>query len=279
MLSELHGAVGTSRAGGEHEQMDITDRSSVLEVIERVRPAWVINTAAMTSVDGCEKEPEAARTIHVDGTQYLLDACQSAGSRLLHLSTNYVFDGEDGPYGEDDPPNPLGVYGQTKLDSERLVTESDVEGVVVRTAVFYGPEHGKPNFVTWALRELAQGKRIRIVTDEWANPTGIDDLGRALAALTRAEDLQSCYHGAGPDYFSRYEMVTELCDVFGLDADLVEPVQSKDLGQAAARPNRAGLKTDRIVSQVGAVFRPYRENLESLRESIPDLEEWARKAR
>ena len=275
LLSTLTHAIGTSRSsGGAQEQMDILDGAQVTDVVERSRPKCVINTAAMTSVDGCERDPEAAQAVHVDGTANLVAACEATGSRLVHFSTNYVFDGSSGPYGEDDAPNPLSVYGRTKLESERLVIEGGCAGVVVRTAVFYGQEHEKPNFVTWALRELILGKPIRVVTDEWANPTYVPDLVSAIKALVEDTEAGGVYHCAGADYFTRYDMVMVLCDVFGLDQSLVTAVVSEELGQVAERPKRAGLKIERIQSVAGDVFGPYLENLKALRSQMKDPLAW-----
>jgi len=275
LLSRLPGALGTSRTSGRDVTMDIVNREQVLSVIDRLSPELIVNTAAMTSVDGCERDPDAARRIHVDGTQHLIEACRVSGSRLVHLSTNYVFDGEAGPYAEGDDPNPLSLYGQTKFESEGLVLEADESALVIRTAVFYGPQYDRPNFVTWALKELILGHAIRVVTDEWANPTYAPDLADSILALVNGNSVGGLYHGAGPDYFSRYDLVMALCGIFDLDRDLVTPIVSADLGQDAPRPARAGLKTDKIQSAIGGVFRPLEENLEKLKEWIGDPESWA----
>ena len=277
LLSDLPNGIGTSRYGSRSEdKLDITDGVQVMEVVERVQPRYVINTAAMTSVDACERDPDAARSVHVDGTANLVRACEEAGSRLIQLSTNYVFDGENGPYDENDTPNPLSVYGRTKLESERLVLEAPHPGIVIRTAVFYGTEAERPNFVTWALRELVLGKPIRIVTDESANPTYVPDLSRAISQLVLDVGHRGVFHVAGTDFLNRYEMVVLLCDVFGLDSDLVNPVVSEDLGQDAVRPPRAGLNTARIRAVVDRPFGSFRANLIELKDQIGDLVSWAR---
>lgn len=278
LLDDVPGAVGTGRgddSGGL--RLDITDGDLTEAVIRKVAPRVVVNTAAMTSVDGCERDPEAARAVHVDGTRNLVRACEAAGSALVHLSTNYVFDGTDGPYAEDDPPNPLNVYGRTKLESEGIVLDAACRGIVVRTAVFYGPERDRPNFVTWALRELLLGRTIRIVTDEWANPTWLPDLSSAIAALAADDEATGLMHVAGSDYLSRYEMVLEVCEVFGLDRNLVTPVRGEDLGQAAERPLRAGLRVDRIREYLDRSFAPFRSHLETLKGTLGDPESWARR--
>lgn len=276
LLWDLPNGIGTSREGeGSDEKLDITNGDQVGEVIDRIQPRCVINTAAMTSVDACERDPDAAHSIHVAGTANLVRACEKTGSRLIQLSTNYVFDGEKGPYLEDDTPVPLNVYGRTKLESERRALEASCSCTIVRTAVFYGAERERPNFVTWALRELLLGKPIRIVTDEWSNPTYVPDLSQAIVHLLQHEGQRGIFHVAGTDFFSRFEMVQVLCDVFGLDSSLVTPVVAADLGQDAARPHRAGLDTARIQAAMGRSFRSFRDNLIALKDQIGDLESWA----
>ena len=281
LLIDMPHAVGTTRSDSARNlKMEIKDEDQVHRVIGDVRPSCVINTAAMTSVDGCERDPATAQKVHVDGTRHLVRACEAHGARLIHLSTNYVFDGTAGPYGEEDPTNPLSVYGQSKLESEPLVLEGASPGIVVRTAVFYGEEFDRPNFLTWALSELVSGRPIRIVTDECANPTYVPELSAALTALASPTFKQAgLFHTAGADFMSRYEMVIGLCDVFGLDQDLVAPVVSQDLQQAAARPTRAGLRTEKVQESARVSFRPYRVNLSELKDRIGDLDVWMETSR
>jgi len=237
--------VAASRNGQEdHRVVDLTEPDQVLAVVEDVEPKWVINTAAMTSVDGCEHDPKLARAVHVGGTRNLVRACEQTGCGLVNLSTNYVFDGKDGPYGEQDSARPANVYGQTKLEGETIVLNANCPGIVVRTAVLYGFHPGcRPNFVTWAISALAQGEAIRVVTDEWANPTLVDELAQFILSLCRT-DFQGVVHFAGADFLTRFAMVRQICTVFGFDSGLVTPITSAEFGQPAERPLRAGLKMD-----------------------------------
>lgn len=245
-------------------RVDLEDSPTVERALDEVDPAWVVNTAAVTSVDGCEKDPALARRIHVDAVSKLAQACGERRIRLLQLSTNYVFDGEAGPYGEEDEAHPLSVYGRTKLEGE-AVALSECEACVVRTAVLFGFQSGvRPNFVTWALSALQEGESIQVVTDEWANPTWLPDLVTSIRGLTE-KGATGVVHVAGRDYLTRYEMVEALCDVFGLRSDLVKPVRSADLGQAARRPLRAGLRTDRVDRLLGSIGAPYRQHLETMK--------------
>ena len=251
--------------------LDLRSEEQVTSVVNRVRPAWVINAAALTSVDGCENEPDEARQMHVDATGRLARACRAAESGLITISTNYVFDGEGGPYRESDPPRPLNVYGRTKLEGEACALGAGCPSIVVRTAVLYGYQPGcRPNFVTWAAGSVARGSAIRVVSDEWANPTHVDELAVFLFALCDSS-YRGVVHFAGPDYLTRYEMVAEACDCFGLDMKLVTAVTSADLGQPAKRPLRAGLNVGFAGQIVPDRRRTFRESLELMREQMPPL--------
>lgn len=244
--------VPASRTGAEHTHLDITDHASVVAAIEAVRPRWVINAAAMTSVDGCEREPNLARAVHVEGTRYLVEACEQSGCGLITLSTNYVFDGELGFYDEQSEARPPNVYGQTKLEGERIVTQAQCPHIVIRTAVLYGYRANcRPNFVTWAMGALEKGEAIRVVTDEWTNPTYIDDLAEFILSLC-GSNFNGLVHFGGRDFLTRFEMVQRICTVLGYDCNLVTPITSEAFGQPAKRPLRAGLKTD-LAAQLSSV--------------------------
>ncbi len=248
-------------------QLDLEDTARLAHTLDRTQPDWVVNAAAVTSVDGCESDPEAARRVHVDAVEELARACGDRAIRLIQLSTNYVFDGEEGPYGEEDAANPLSVYGRTKLEGEeRALSVSDA--CVVRTAVLYGYHpHARPNFVTWALAALEAGETIRVVTDEWSNPTYLPELVTSIRGLID-ERASGIYHVAGSDYLTRFKMVESLCEVFGLGVDRVESVTSAELGQKARRPLRAGLRTDRIEALLSLGRQSFRQNLEAFRQDV-----------
>jgi dTDP-4-dehydrorhamnose reductase len=218
----------------------------------------------MTGVDACEAAPEDAHRIHVEATRRLCEGCADFGCGFVHLSTNYVFDGRSGPYSETDPTGPLNVYGQTKLEGERFVLDGALRGFVARTAVLYGCEAPSgPNFVTWAAGALSRRERIRIVTDEWSNPTPVSELARALLAACRA-GVTGLYHVAGGEFLSRMAMVESLCKVMGLDRSLVTPVRSAELGQRARRPLGTGLRIDRAQAAGLLVARPFEDHLREL---------------
>lgn len=228
------------------ERLDVTDSGQVGHVIDRTRPDWVIHAAGITEVDRCEVDRELARRVNVEGTGNIARVCQDRGVRVVGISTDYVFDGTAGPYLESDPPSPLSYYGQTKLEGERIVLGMKAPGTVVRTMVLFGHAPGtRLNFVTWLVRSLREGKRVRVVTDQTGTPTLTDTLADFLTRLC-SSGLSGIFHFAGGDLLSRYEMAVRICRRFGLDESLVSPVSTRELAMAAPRPLRSGLRTDKI---------------------------------
>ncbi len=240
-------------AGIAYRQVDLTDCQAVAALVAELAPDWVINAAAMTDVDGCEKNAPAARQANVDIPEHLAAACDAIGAGLAHISTDYVFDGQRGPYGEADGANPLSCYGQLKLESEGVLQKME-RGLVVRTLWLYGyvPQVGA-NFLTWVLNGLASGQSLRVFADQWGNPTYICDLARALVALC-GQEARGLFHVGGATFMTRWEMAREIAWFFGLDDGSIEPVPTGAAELPAARPLRSGLRTDALEAALG--YRP-----------------------
>ena len=241
-------------AGRPYHQVRLLDPDAVLHLLETTRPDWVIHTAALTNVDQCEAEPELARQINLNAVAHLVDACARVDAGLVQLSTDYVFDGRNGPYGEEDETHPLSHYGQLKLASEDLVLAAPVKGLVVRTLWLYGYiAETRRNLVTWPLEALARGEELKIVDDQWGNPTYVDELARVLLELCR-RDCRGLFHMGGADSMTRFELVRQLAQFFDLDASGVERVSTQSAGQRARRPLRSGLRIGALAAQLD--YRP-----------------------
>ena len=264
--------VPASRSGQQgHLALDVTQPDAVRDAVSRVRPQWVINAAALTSVDECERNPDRARAVHIDGTRNLIRACEQVGCGLVNVSTNYVFDGKKGPYAESDEARPINVYGRTKLESERVVLRALCPGIVVRTAVLYGFRPGcRPNFVTWAMAALSARQAIRVVTDEWANPTFVDELAAFIFSLCRT-DFRGIVHFGGADFLTRFEMVGRICALMGFDLSLVSAATSAEFGQPAQRPLRAGLCTTRAQTLCDVAPAPFDHNVRRLKRVLHQI--------
>ena len=236
----------------EWAMLVLGDRDAVLEQARLAPPNVVINPAAMTNVDACESRRDEAYRANVDGPRALAEICRDRGARLLHVSTDYVFPGDDaypGPYTEDATPRAISYYGQTKLDGERAIAAvcgDDTPYAVVRTALVYGLGR-RANFVTWLASELRAGRRVRIVRDQFNTPTIADDLAAVLLWLA-AHERTGIYHAAGPDLVGRHEWALAIANHFHLDTSLIDWVTSAELAQPAPRPLRSGLTCARLLA-------------------------------
>jgi len=250
-------------------QVDVTDADAVERALDEARPDLVVHTAAMTDVDACEYRRDEAWATNVDGTANVARACVARGIHLVHVSTEYVFDGRDGPYSEDDPTNPLGWYAKTKRASELAVAEAGGSWSVARTTVLYGyAPHVRANFVLWLLGKLRAGERAPIVDDQVGSPTLADNLAEMLLALGLAR-APGIYHTVGATILPRDEFARLIAEAFGLDAGLIAPISTASLHQPAPRPLRAGLKVDRFRRAFPNVpVLSAREGLRLLREQL-----------
>lgn len=250
------------RAGDEHEvlplgraALDVADVACV-EIIAGHRPDLVINAAAMTDVDGCEKDPDEAYRVNALGARNAALGAERAGAALLHVSTDFVFDGRKGaPYWEFDATNPISVYGASKEAGEALVRQACRRAYVVRTAWLYGL--GGRNFVTTILRLAEEGRPMRVVDNEVGNPTFCDDLAEALLALV-ATGAYGLYHLAGEGACSRFDFALAILEAVGRTEVTVEPVDH--FPRVATPPGYAPLRNF-AAAELGVRLPPWREGL------------------
>jgi dTDP-4-dehydrorhamnose reductase len=248
--------------GHQYEELDITNKEDVKKVIGFYEPKVIINCAAYTDVDKCETERELCWKINVDAVKNLIIAARGNNSKVVHYSTDYVFDGKNGPYTEMDNPNPISFYGRSKLASENALITSGVDYLILRTMVLFGIGNNiKPNFALWMIDKLKNEQPINIVTDQIGNVTMSDDL--AFGTLTAIERGRTgIYHVAGLDIISRYNFALKVCEVFKFKKALVSKILTSELNQPAPRPLNSGLVTLKAQTELG--FKPM-DSLESLR--------------
>lgn len=234
---------------------DLTDKDAIKKIIYDFCPDSIINTAAYTNVDLSETERELCWKINVKGVEYLSDASRIIDAHLIHISTDYIFDGKQGPYNETTKPNPIGYYGRTKLASENVLKLSGINFTVLRTNVLYGPaKNSRPDFVKWVVKMLQDHKQIRIVTDQVNNPTFTYDLVQSISKILEFRKY-GIYNIGGPEFISRYDFTLRIADFFDLDKTLIIPIKTKELNQAARRPLQSGLLTIKAQSEFG--FKPH----------------------
>lgn len=258
-----------------YRELDITSRQDVKSLVAELDPEVVINCAALTNVDACEKERDLAWRINVTGVEHLVEAAKKSGALLVHLSSDYVFDGKRGPYAEGDRPEPLSYYGKTKLASENVLRTSGIPYVIARTMVLFGYAEGiRQNFALWLIDSLSAGTAVRVVDDQLGNPTLVDDL--AYAILKSVElTKRGVYHIAGRDIVSRYAFAVRLAEIFGLDPGLIQPIKTSQLEQPAPRPLKSGLITLKAETELGYAPSSVDEGLAVLKSQILRAGRWA----
>jgi dTDP-4-dehydrorhamnose reductase len=250
-----------------YQPLDITDEHQVAEMFAKYKPDVVINTAAMTNVDACENNREQAKQLNVDAVGYQVKALEALRSadydpHYIHLSTDFIFDGENGPYREDDTPNPLSWYAQTKLDAEKIVEASTVRWAILRTIIVYGVADfmSRSNVVLWAREALGKGQKINVVDDQFRSPTLAEDLAEGCI-LCSEKGAQGIYHVSGKDIMSILELVYAVADFWQLDKALITPVKSSTINQPAKRPPRTGFVIDKAQQTFGYNPRSFKEGL------------------
>ena len=260
----------TSRVGQGFLYLDLADPSSIAAAFEKSRPDLVLLCSAMTHVDGCERDPELARKVNAAGPALVAGECRRSGARLVYFSTEYVFDGKAGPYGEEDPVNPVSVYGRTKLEGERAALALD-GALSVRTTVVYSHNPASKNFIMQLINNHRSGLKMRVPSDQVSNPTYAPDLAAAVLDLA-GKGASGIYNVVGPDWLNRYEFALKACAAFGFDPAFLEPSLTSELGQAAAWPIIAGLRTEKLARELGRGLPPAEESLRKIANLIKQYE-------
>lgn len=280
------------KSGYTYRQLDIRDYGQVEEAINKFRPDVIINTAAMTNVDACETDREGCRLLNVTAVENIIKACEAfnengTGNReqskstnqqinkstnhihLIHLSTDFIFDGKKGPYKEEDEAKPLSYYGESKLASEKAVIGYRGPWAILRTVLVYGvvDNMSRSNIVLWAKDALEKGSEINVVDDQFRTPTLAEDLadGCILAAMKNATGI---YNISGKDFMSILELVYRVADFFSLDKSLVKPIKSNTLNQPAKRPPKTGFILDKAVKDLGYCPYSFEEGLKIVAEQL-----------
>ncbi len=231
-------------------ELDVRDADAVLKLLRSVRPTVVHVPASATNVDACEQDPASARLVNVLGLSNLVRGSNEVGAKLVFYSSDYIWDGVEGPYGENEPASPVSEYGRQKVEGEHLVALQADSFLILRTTVVYGVEPQRKNFVIRLLGALEEGRSVRVPTDQVGSPTYAPGLAGAAVELATS-DAGGVWHVAGPDLVSRFDLAREAARCFGLNQALVEPVTTEELEQPAKRPLHAGLRTDKLEARLG----------------------------
>ena len=252
--------------------LDITDHNALSEFIEKINPCFIIHTAAMTNVDTCELHKKECDIINVDAVRTLVESCKKNDIHLIHLSTDFIFDGKKGFYKEDDIPNPVNYYGLSKLRSERIIIDSNIKHTIIRTILVYGlTDDNKNNIVLWIKNSIENKQQINLVTDQLRMPTLVDDLAQACIYALK-NNIEGIYNVSSNQLISIYELAVEVAKAFDLDKSFINPIPTSSLDQPAKRPPITGFDLTRSINELKLPSFSFSERLQVFKNQLESLD-------
>jgi len=257
---------------GVYVSLEMTDQSALSAIVRAERPDIVVNPGSMTDVDGCETARAEAFFVNGVAPGILAQATRDVGAHLVHVSTDYVFDGEAGPYSEDAVPNPRGAYALTKHMGEQAVRALGDSWAIARTAVVYGwPAAGRANFGSWLLTSLRKGEPVRLFEDQYVSPSLADSVAEQLAELAERR-LGGFWNVCGAAVVNRVQFGQAMCAEFGLDARAILPTRLADAKLKSPRPMRSGLRAEKAAAQLTSRPLGLSESLRRFHDSVRTAE-------
>ena len=254
------------------QKLDITDKENISNVLESFKPDIIINCAAYTNVDGSEINKDLAHQVNVEGLRNLIQL-SDINTYLIQISSDYVFDGDSGPYSEDEHTFPVNYYGKTKLEAENILRGTRRKWAIFRPNVIYSSDlFSKSNFFAWVYRYLLKKDSISVVTDQISNPTFNLQIVKAIFQCI-IMDFEGILHIGSDDYMSRYEFALDIAKVFGLDSALITKIDTDSLTQKvksyiAKRPLHSGLVVNKIEKELNTFSHSTNYNLKLLKSSL-----------
>jgi len=259
----------SKRLDFKYVSVDITDQKSLETQLRLIQPHFIVNTAAMTNVDACESNRPECFALNVSAVAYLTEISKSIGAHIIHLSTDFIFDGVQGNYKETDVANPLSYYGETKLLSEEILNKSTIDFTILRTILVYGltADMSRSNIVLWVKESLEQHKEIQIVNDQFRTPTFVLSLAEACK---RCIDIgaKGTFHIASNTLLSIYEIALQIADTFGLDAQYIKPIETATLNQPANRPVKTGFDLTKTKKELDFHPKSFKEDLQKFKNML-----------
>lgn len=261
----------SDQEGYTYHSMDICNAEDVAQVFSKFQPEVVINTAAMTNVDACETDKEGCWELNVTAVELLVAQAEKYQAHFIHLSTDFIFDGKNGPYKEDDLPNPVSYYGESKLAAEEIVKQANTNWAIARTIIVYGivEDMSRSNIVLWAKSALEKKQKLTIVNDQFRSPTLAEDLARGCIQIAEKE-AEGIYHLSGKDFMSIVELVRRVAKFYELDDSFIEEISSESLNQAAKRPPKTGFILDKAISEIDYQPHSFEEGMQLLEKQLTE---------
>lgn len=263
---------GENRSGRndfEYHSIDITNQEELKNCLFQVKPDFIVNTAAMTNVDACEDQKEGCDQLNVEAVKYLAEISKKLEAHLVHISTDFIFDGIKGYYKETDQPNPLSYYGLSKLKSEEVLTNSSIDFTILRTILVYGKVNnlGRNNIVLWVKSMLENEKEVTIINDQFRMPTYVEDLAIACK-LSIDKRAHGIFNISSNELLSIYEIAHEIARTFNLNGDFIKPISTETLNQKAARPPKTGFDLIKTNQELGFYPKSFREDLQRFKQTL-----------
>jgi dTDP-4-dehydrorhamnose reductase len=263
---------GENRSGRtdfDYRSVDITQQEALRKNLLEIQPNFIVNTAAMTHVDACEDHKEACDLLNVEAVKYLTDISKEINAHLIHISTDFIFDGTQGYYKETDTPNPLSYYGWSKLKSEQVLTNSFIDYTILRTILVYGKVNnlGRNNIVLWVKEMLENNKEVNIVSDQFRMPTYVEDLAMACK-ISIDKKATGIFNISSNKLLSIFEIAQQIAEVFDLNKELIKPISTATLNQRAGRPAKTGFDLTKTNQELGFYPKSFKEDLQRFKETL-----------
>jgi len=250
-------------------RLDVTDRENVIDIIGDYQPDTIIHTAAMTHVDECEQNQEACHIANVTAVANLIEACETFQVHLIQLSTDFIFNGSDGPLTEEASADPVNYYGKTKWEAEQLLQQSHCDYTIVRTVLVYGAGYdpNQSNIVLWVINKLKNKEEIHVVNDQWRTPTLAEDLAAGCSLIAKKRAL-GVYNISGRELMTPYHIAETVAREFNLDNSLIHETDSNTFTQPAKRPLKTGFNIDKAIKNLGYSPHSFKEGLQLIKKQL-----------
>jgi dTDP-4-dehydrorhamnose reductase len=252
-------------SGVTYHAVDLVNFKKTEQMLDKIAPHIIVHAAAMSQPNECAALPDQCWKVNVGATRSLLRAAERNKSYFIYISTDFVFDGEEGPYDESALPNPVNLYGESKLLAEEIVQCSKLHWCIIRTVLVYGNKvpGGRSNFVLWVKDKLEQEEKIKVVNDQVRTPTYVDDLAKGIL-LAMMKHATGIYHISGKDTCTPYELACMVADIMRKDKRLIEPVDASVFQEPARRPPKTGFIITKATKELGYVPQSLSEALQKM---------------
>ena len=250
--------------GAKFYQLDVRDANRVNNLVKEIQPEIVINAAAKRNTRYCEKNPDEAYKVNVDGTRNIVKACKTINAKIVFISSDQVFDGTKGKYREGDKVNPLNTYGKQKAMAEKIIKNNLDNWLIIRASYIYGWFTGGDNFVTWVIEKLESGREIQISYDQFVTPIHVENFVDILIKLLE-NDKKGIYHVGEGECLSKYEFVKRIKETFRFDEAMVKPISSDALNENMVRPKNNCLDLSKIKNELNFSKYSIKNGLETMK--------------